>query len=151
MGVCHVFLDCKNGTKLRKALHILWRLMLNIYKHACSTTPCMLNKDSNIKCFWTSFFPRWKLHYLYSMVFTGYHALYWKEVSSTLLLTLSSCISLVASLRVYFVVILKLYYWHLVKSVRFRGLYGPYFPAFRLNADQINSKYEHFSRRVNKS
>ena len=118
--------------------------------HAQQHLAC-LTKTATSNVFEHHFFPGENLHYLYSMVFTGYHPLYWKEVSSTLLLTLSSCISLVASLRVYFVVILKLYYWHLVKSVRFRGLYGPYFPAFTLNADQINSKYEHFSRRVNKS
>ena len=33
-----------------------------------------------------------------------------------------------------------------VKSVRIRSFSGPYLPAFGLNADKKNSKYEHFSR-----
>ena len=35
---------------------------------------------------------------------------------------------------------------HCVKSVRIRSYSGPYFPAFRLNTDQENSKYGHFSQ-----
>ena len=35
---------------------------------------------------------------------------------------------------------------HCVKSVRIRSYSGPHFPAFGMNTDQNNSKYEHFLR-----
>ena len=36
---------------------------------------------------------------------------------------------------------------HFVKSVRIRCFSGPYFPAYKLNTNQKNSEYGHFSRR----
>ena len=35
-----------------------------------------------------------------------------------------------------------------VKSARIQSFSGPYFPAFRLNTDQKNSEYGHFSPRA---
>ena len=35
-----------------------------------------------------------------------------------------------------------------MRGVRIRSFSGPYFPVFRLNTDQKNSKYGHFSGSV---
>lgn len=99
-------------------LYILWRLVLSIYKHASSITPRLV-KTAGFDVPEHHFFPSENLHFLFLMVLTvcePFHplfsdALYWKDVSSTLLLTVCPCNIVVVTLRVHFVVILKLYCW----------------------------------------
>ena len=140
MDVCHVFLDCKNGNKFHQALHILWRLMLSIYKHACSTTLCMFNKDSNIKCLWTSFFPRWKLPLL---VFNGVYRIsafgftfkrcsllkrsFFNLIVNVFFMYYCCCITACLFCCHFEIILLKLR-----ENFHFRGYYGPYIPAFGL-------------------
>ena len=46
--------------------------------------------------------------------------------------------------KVFYLIILNT---HFVTSVRIRSFSSPYFPAFRLNTDQKNTEYGHFSCR----